>query len=213
MRIRKKPWTESELQTNPHVVHNPADFKGRWNEYFKNDNPIYVEIGCGKGRFINENAKTYENINFIGIEKQETILGLATIKSAESENTNIAFFLANAENLLDFFDENEVSRLFINFCDPWPKKKWRKRRLTYRSFLNIYNTMLKDDAHIFFKTDNSILFESSLNEFLETDWQLRNVTLNLHKSGLENNIVTEYEEKFSSTGFPIYRLEATKNEK
>lgn len=209
MRVRKKSWTISEYENNKHIVHNPQQHKGNWNELFGNNNPIYLEIGCGKGRFISQNAILNSDINFIGIERQSTIA--ATAARNVSECKNVFIIHGDVENILDFFESGEIKRLYINFCDPWPKKKWYKRRLTYRKFLEDYKTLFKDNGEIFFKTDNTILFEFSLNEFCANGWQLSNISLDLHKSDFEGNIMTEYEEKFSGKGFPIYRLEARWN--
>ena len=207
MRIRKKSWEENVLTTNEHLVHNPEDYKGKWNEYFGNNNPIYVEIGCGKGKFIVQNASENPDINFIGIERQTTIMAIAARKTS-SEMKNIALIRGDAETLEDLFSPEELSRIYLNFSDPWPKKRWAKRRLTHRHFLEIYKSLLKKDKEIFLKTDNTVFFESSLNEFCETGWRLSNISLDLHNSGYEGNIMTEYEERFSGLGPPIYRLEA-----
>ena len=207
MRIRKKSWEENVLTTNEHLVHNPEDYKGKWNEYFGNNNPIYAEIGCGKGKFIVQNASENPDINFIGIERQTTIMAIAARKTS-SEMKNIALIRGDAETLEDLFSPEELSRIYLNFSDPWPKKRWAKRRLTHRHFLEIYKSLLKGDNEIFLKTDNTVFFESSLNEFCETGWRLSNISLDLHNSGYEGNIMTEYEERFSGLGQPIYRLEA-----
>ena len=129
MRIRKKSWEENELTTNEHLVHNPEDYKGKWNEYFGNNNPIYAEIGCGKGKFIVQNASENPDINFIGIERQTTIMAIAARKT-NSEMKNIALIRGDAETLEDLFSPEELSRIYLNFSDPWPKKRWAKRRLT-----------------------------------------------------------------------------------
>ena len=206
MRVRKKAWTEAEYVNNPHLVHNPREFKGRWNEVFGNDKPIYAEIGCGKGRFISQSAAANENINFVGVERQSTIVATAARNVGEAQNVRLIH--GDVENLLEFFAPGEIKRLYINFCDPWPKKKWYKRRLTYRAFLEKYKELFGGEGEIFFKTDNTVLFEFSLNEFCADGWNLSNISLDLHKSDFEGNIMTEHEEKFSSKGFPIYRLEA-----
>ena len=207
MRTRRKPWAEEELNTNPHVIREPLSMKGKWKEYFKNDNPVYVEIGCGKGGFIPENAKRYKDVNFVGIERQTTVAGIAARKIDENEE-NIAIICGYAEKLSDIFEVGEISRIYLNFSDPWPKKRWAKRRLTHRNFLESYKDVLGESGEVFFKTDNRGLFEFSLNEFCADDWKLSNISLDLHNSDFEGNIMTEYEEKFSSKGMPIYRLEA-----
>ena len=188
-------------------MHTPETYKGKWAEYFGNDRPIYVEIGCGKGRFIAQNAALYPEINFIGVERQSNVLAIAARKLTEQEK-NIALVRADVETLEEIFAPEEIKRLYINFCDPWPKKRWAKRRLTYHGFLELYKRLFGPKGEIFFKTDNRGLFEFSLNEFCGNDWKLSNITLDLHQSGYEGNVMTEYEEKFSSQGMPIYRLEA-----
>ena len=135
MRIRKKPWAQEELNNNPHIIHTPETYKGKWAEYFGNDRPIYVEIGCGKGRFIAQNAALYPEINFIGVERQSNVLAIAARKLTEQEK-NIALVRADVETLEEIFAPEEIKRLYINFCDPWPKKRWAKRRLTYHGFLD-----------------------------------------------------------------------------
>ncbi|MEA4972647.1 tRNA (guanine-N(7)-)-methyltransferase [bioreactor metagenome] len=207
MRIRKKSWEGGELSTNKKLVHEPEEYKGKWKEYFGNDKPIYAEIGCGKGKFVIQNAIENPNINFIGIERQTTIMAIAARKTND-EMHNIALIRGDAETLADIFEPAELSRIYLNFSDPWPKKRWAKRRLTHRHFLEIYKSLLGGDKEIYLKTDNTVFFESSLNEFCETGWRLSNISLDLHNSGIEGNIMTEYEERFSSLGQPIYRLEA-----
>ncbi len=207
MRIRKKSWEDQELSTNEHLVHDPEKYKGMWKQYFGNDNPIYAEIGCGKGKFIVQNAVENPDVNFIGIERQTTIMAIAARKVLP-EMKNIALIRGDAETLADIFAPGELSRIYLNFSDPWPKKRWAKRRLTHRHFLDLYKTLLNGDKEIFLKTDNTVFFESSLNEFCDTGWRLSNISLDLHNSGYEGNIMTEYEERFSGLGQPIYRLEA-----
>ncbi len=207
MRIRKKSWAQDELNTNRHIVHNPQEYKGKWADYFGNENPVYVEIGCGKGRFITQNAIVNPEVNYIGVERQSTIMAIAA-RHMEDDISNIALICGDVENLLDFFEVGELKRLYINFCDPWPKKKWAKRRLTHTNFLNLYQKLFGEEGEIFFKTDNRDLFEFSLNEFCKNDWKLSRISLDLHNSDFEGNIMTEYEEKFSGRGMPIYRLEA-----
>jgi len=207
MRIRKKTWEGEELSTNKNIVQEPEKYKGKWRDYFGNENPVYAEIGCGKGKFIVQNAIENPDINFIGIERQTTIMAIAARKTND-EMKNIALIRGDAETLEDLFEPSELSRIYLNFSDPWPKKRWAKRRLTHRHFLDLYKSILGGNKEIFLKTDNTIFFESSLNEFCETGWRLSNISLDLHNSSIEGNIMTEYEERFSSLGQPIYRLEA-----
>lgn len=207
MRVRKKPWAEEELITNEQVVKQAIELKGKWNTVFNNNNPIHIEIGCGKGRFITDTAKINTNINYIGIERQISVVAVAARKLNLEFIPNVRFICGDVKLLQEYFDENEIKRIYINFCDPWPKKRWIKKRLTFRGFLEIYKALMGTKGEIYFKTDNKELFEFSLNEFKESNWKLENVTLDLHNSDFENNIMTEYEEKFSSKGMPIYRCE------
>lgn len=218
MRTRKKAWTEDELQNNQHLINNPTNFKGKWEKYFNNNNPLYIEIGCGKGNFLINTSKKETNVNFLAIEKSPQIIVSGARKVRELHENgeykgNLGFILGDASNLLDFFEIGEVKRIYLNFSDPWPvKKKWARRRLTHRGFLDIYKQILVKDGEIHLKTDNTELFEFSLNEFASTKWNMKNITLDLHNNEYHTsgeNIMTEYEEKFSSKGMNIYRLEAS----
>lgn len=212
MRVRKKPWAEGELSSNNLVIGNPSAYKGKWNELFEDSNPIHIEIGCGKGGFLTQTAADNPRINYVGIERQKSIIAVAARKAAEQGLINVRYICGDVVALADFFADNgEISRIYINFCDPWPKKKWVKRRLTYRSFLAVYTQLMgAGKSEVFLKTDNTVLFESSLNEFSGSGWMMKNITFDLHNSGYEANIMTEYEKKFSLRGLPIYRLEAYK---
>ena len=214
MRYRKKPWAEEELSSNKSIISDPAENKGKWKEFFGNDKPLYVEIGCGKGQFITEMSKLHPDINFIGVEREQQIIVTALKKSRLAEvGDNIAFICGDAAGLEEIFAPEEIDRLYINFCDPWHRRrKWAKRRLTHKNFLNIYERLFgSPGGEIFMKTDNQILFEFSLNEIADKGWRLHNISLDLHNSDYEGNVMTEYEEKFSGKGMPIYRLEAYYN--
>ena len=190
-------------------IKQPERFKGKWNEIFKNENPIHIEIGCGKGRFITETAKLNPDINYIAIEKVEDVLVMAMEKATEAELSNVVFIDMDAESIEEVFQKGEIERIYLNFSDPWKKNKQAKRRLTHKNFLDRYKKVLKSGDFIFFKTDNKALFEFSLNSFAENDFKMRNITLDLHNSNFEGNIMTEYEQRFFEQGMPIYRLEAT----
>ncbi len=210
MRIRKKPWAEAELAANKAIIAEPSLYKGKWREVFGNDNPIHIEIGCGKGQFLSKMSKLNPDINYIGIEREEQIIVTALKKSREGETgNNIRFFVEDVANILNVFDTGEVKRIYSNFSDPWHrKKKWAKRRLTHKNFLNLYEALFGEEGgELFLKTDNRIFFEFSLNEIADKGWRLHNISLDLHNSGFEGNIMTEYEEKFAAMGMPIYRLE------
>lgn len=209
MRLRKKPWGDNELNTNDRFIKQPELNKGKWKEVFGNENPIHIEIGTGKGQFITTTSILNPNINYIAIERQTNVIVSALKKGREKGvGKNIVFFVADVKELLNYFEPEEVERIYINFCDPWPnKKKWAKRRLTHKNFLNLYESLFVNGGEVFFKTDNRLLFEFSLNEFADKGWRLHNISLDLHNSDFEGNVKTEYEEKFSSIGMPIYRLE------
>lgn len=212
MRLRNNPKANEILENHEEfVVLNTKGNKGKWKDYFGNNNPIYIEIGMGKGDFIIENAKRYPNINFIGIEKFPTVL-LSAVKKMDEENVslgNLRFMREDATFLSEVFEEDEIDCIYLNFSDPWPKKKHAKRRLTSHNFLPIYKNILKNEGQLILKTDNRILFEYSLISFNQFNMNFIDVYLDLHHSeGYDDNIQTEYERKFSPFG-PIYRIVTT----
>lgn len=211
MRRRKvKGADEKLLRYKDYVLKdNIEDLKGRWSQKFKNDNPIHVEFGTGRGKFITTLAKQNPNINYIAFEIKEEVLVKGVEKADEANLNNILFAWANVSNILDYFEVGELSRIYVNFCDPWPKKRWAKRRLTHTNFLEKYKIILNNEGELHFKTDNDKLFEFSLNEISSNNWLLKNISLNLANSDIEN-ITTEYEDKFMSYGMKIYRCEAKK---
>jgi len=209
MRARTKKWAPNELSTNPRILQK-ADFSSLLDNI--GEYPIHLEIGCGKGRFICEISRNNPNIQYIAIEREPTILAIAARQAELTNAGSIIFVQADADNLLELLKTDElliqISRLYINFCDPWSrKKKWAKRRLTHEKYLLMYEALKIPE--VFFKTDNRILFESSLESFNLRGWKMKNISLDLHADTLKypDNIMTEYEEKFSPFG-PIYRLEA-----
>ena len=209
MRLRKIKGAREALEENvKYFIKNPNEYKGGWHNLFENTNPIHLEVGCGKGNFIIGMAKAFPNINFIAIEKFESVL-IRALEKLENENlNNIKIINADALTLCDIFSKGEVSTIYLNFSDPWPKTRHAKRRLTYKTFLDIYRNILSDDGAIMQKTDNKILFEFSIDSFSKDDWILSNISVDLHSTDLFN-IETEYETKKSKFG-PIYRLEARK---
>ena len=211
MRRRKVKGADERLLSYKDYVlrENIETLKGNWSNKFGNNNPIHVEFGTGRGKFITTLAKQNPHINYIAFEIKEEVLLKAVEKGAEANLSNILFAWADVKNILEYFDENELSRVYVNFCDPWPKKRWAKRRLTHTNFLNMYRTVLNADGEIHFKTDNEKLFEFSLNEIASNDWQLKNISLDLANSDFEN-VTTEYEDKFMSYGMKIFRCEAKK---
>jgi len=181
--------------------------RGRWNEYFGNNNPIHLEIGCGKGKFLAAAAQAFPDINYIGLERDPVILAAAARLNRVTGSAAAAYIISDVEAMPELFTAGEVKALYIQFCDPWPnKKKWAKRRLTHMRFLNIYRQL--GIECIIFKTDNKPLFEFSMGQFSETGWILKNISYNLHASPQDPRFITEYEGKFAAQGFPIYKLEA-----
>lgn len=208
MRLRNKPWASEKIGQYPqYVVPNPEEYKGKWNEAFQNENPLHIEVGTGKGQFLLGMAKQNPHINYIGIELYESVIVSALDRLIEAELPNFKLLNVNAEELEKYFTKNDVERVYLNFSDPWPKKRHAKRRLTYKSFLQSYENILVDEGEIHFKTDNQGLFEFSLMSFSEYGLLLKFLSLDLHKSDFEGNIMTEYEEKFSQKGQRIYRSE------
>lgn len=208
MRLRKvKNAYEDLCKDSKYFISNPKDYKNKWNELvFKNDNPIHIEVGCGKGQFMMGLAKYFPDINFIAIEKYDSVLIRTLEKALTYDIPNLRLILLDANQLSEVFEKEEVSRIYLNFSDPWPKKRHAKRRLTSYIYLDIYKQILPINGEIFQKTDNRGLFESSLESFSQNNWYLSNISLDLHKTDTFN-IMTEYEEKWSPKG-PIYRLEA-----
>ncbi len=208
MRLRNVTGSREAIAANDFVVHAPEKFKGKWNEYFGNDNPIHIEIGMGKGKFLIRLASENPDINYIGIEKYSSVLIRAVEKRKELDMGNLCLIRFDAEYINDIFDENEIARIYLNFSDPWPKDRHAKRRLTSVEFLSRYDKFLTADGEVIFKTDNRALFEFSLEQVEISGWNLRNYTYDLHHSEYAaGNIMTEYEEKFSTMGNSIHRLE------
>lgn len=208
MRLRHvKNAFEDLANDTKYFVLNPKDYHGKWAlEVFKNNNPIHIEIGCGKGQFMMGLAKHFPDINFIAIEKYDSVLVRCLEKVSQDDITNLKLVLLDALMLKEVFDKGEVEEIYLNFSDPWPKTRHAKRRLTSYIYLDIYRNILASDGAIIQKTDNRSLFESSLESLSQNDWYLTNISLDLHKTDLFN-ITTEYEDKWSPKG-PIYRLEA-----
>ncbi len=208
--MRKKKHGRSRLDDcGPLVVAAPEEYRGQWQTEFGSGNPVHIEIGCGKGGFITGLAAQNPRIGYVAIEKLIDVLVLAAEKVKESGLKNVRFILGDAAVLESYFAEGELGGIYINFCDPWHKNRHEKRRLTHPSFLDIYKRLLQKDGRICFKTDNQKLFEYSLNSFCANGFLLKNITLDLHNSSIEGNIMTEYEKIFSEQGQPIYRLEAS----
>lgn len=200
MRLRKKWWARPEMEDSHLVITEPKDLKGQWNKEFNNENEIYLELGCGRGRFITGRAAQNPNINFIGIDLKDEVLIYSLRKVAEAELNNVRLIPMNIMGISEIFDKEEIGRIYINFCNPWPKERHNKRRLTHTKFLTEYKKFIKPGTEIWFKTDNTELFEDSQVYFKENGFSIEYLTYDLHNSGFEDNIVTEYEEKFTGLG-------------
>ena len=216
MRIRKKKWAEPELAECPYYVKEPEAFKGRWKEFFGNDKPIELEIGCGKCTFIAEKAKRNPDINYIAVDIKNDMLGVGrrniekVFADTGKSPDNIALVRYNVEMLDKIISpDDNIAVMYINFCNPWPRLKHNKRRLTYPRKLRMYRDFLTSDAVIYFKTDDDGLFEDSVGYFEEAGYHIRYITRDLHNSDVTGNIVTEHERMFSDEGVPIKYLEAT----
>lgn len=207
MRVRNKPWAKDFIKDHSeYIVDNPEHWKGKWSNRFNKKQPIHVEIGTGKGQFIVEMAREHPEINFLGIEIQETVIAIALKKVVASELPNLQMVHTDGAGIDTFFDEHEIDTIYLNFSDPWPKKRHAKRRLTSPKFLDSYKKVLKKDAPIVFKTDNRGLFEYSIITFNNYGMYFDLLSLDLHNSEyMEDNIETEYEHKFSAKG-PIYKV-------
>lgn len=209
MRLRNIRGSREAVAADENVIHNPDEYKGRWHELFNNNLPIHVEIGMGKGKFITELAIKNPRINYIGIEKYSSVLIRALEKRRELDISNLYFIRFDAEYITEIFAKDEISRIYLNFSDPWPKERHAKRRLTSRQFFNKYTQILTADGEVIFKTDNRTLFDFSIQEAKEAGWFIKDVTYDLHNSKYAaDNILTEYEMKFASEGKPIFRLAA-----
>lgn len=212
MRLRNVPGAREVMVENQYVFTEPEGMKGTWSEVFKNNNPVRIEIGMGKGRFISTLAAMNPDINYVGIEKYSSVLLRAVEKQDELQLPNLRFIRMDAEAITEVFDKGEVDRIYLNFSDPWPKDRHAKRRLTSRQFFERYNTILKKDGQVEFKTDNRPLFDFSVEEVGEAGWNLLAVTYDLHNDEklCEGNVMTEYEERFSQAGNPICKLIANR---
>lgn len=207
MRLRNISGAKDMIAESPLVIHEPGDMKGRWREHFGNDHPIHIEIGMGKGKFIYELADRNPLINYIGIEKYSSVLLRALQKMETRPLPNLLFIRMDAEEIAEVFGPEEVERIYLNFSDPWPKDRHAKRRLPSGEFLRRYDRILDKNGVLEFKTDNRGLFEFALEELVAAGWETEKVTFDLHhdEEMMRDNVMTEYEEKFSSQGNPIYK--------
>ena len=211
MRLKNIAGSREVIADSRFVIHEPQNQKGKWQDLFGNKNPIQIEIGMGKGRFLMELAAGNPDINYIGIEKYSSVLLRAVQKMEKNELPNLRFIRMDAENITEVFDTGEVERIYLNFSDPWPKDRHAKRRLPSREFLGLYSRILTKNGRIEFKTDNKGLFDFALEELDYGGWKLEKSTYDLYKDKdmCKGNIMTEYEERFSALGNPIHKLIAS----
>ena len=214
MRLRNVKNKQNILSSSTLLIKDYKDIKGSWNKLFNNNNPIYIEIGMGKGDFILGNALMYPNINFIGIEKYDSVIARAIqkIEGREDIPSNLKLLRMDAKEIEEAFDK-EITRIYLTFSDPWPKKRHSERRLTSKTFLDKYDKIFKNTKEIIMKTDNTNLFEYSLETLSNNGYVFEKVSLDLHNSDIENNIMTEYEKKFTEKNIKINYLFAKKDEK
>ncbi|OYD08983.1 tRNA (guanosine(46)-N7)-methyltransferase TrmB [Paludifilum halophilum] len=207
MRLRRKPYAKEMVQKHPRVVLEPERVKGFWKELFGNDRPIHVELGTGKGRFLSTVCRMHPRINWIGVERIEDVLLQACRKSDETDCDNLRFLWMDIQHLNEVFAEGEVEKILLHFSDPWPKKRHAKRRLTHHRFLNLYRKILTPSGTLQLKTDNESLFAFTLEELEHCGFRLLEFSRDFHRSPYaRENVQTEYEEKFSERGLPIYYL-------
>lgn len=209
MRLRNVKNKETIMEKSKFLIRDEENYRGKWNSVFKNNNPIEIEIGTGKGNFIIEKALTNPNINYIGIERYDSVIVRALERIPDSV-TNLKLIRMNAIDIDKIFDK-EVCTIYLNFSDPWPKKRHALRRLTSRVFLEKYEEIFKGEKSIYQKTDNQNLFEYSIINLTNYGYKIEDISLDLHNSQIEGNIETEYEKKFSESGSKIYYLHAKKD--
>lgn len=222
MRLRGRKGILEEISAQKDlVVLDASQYKGKWSSFFGNDKPIHVELGMGKGQFISQMSIRNPEVNYIGVDMYDELIRRASEKgrvawAAQGVDSppNLALLRANIENIDEMFDDNELERIYLNFSDPWPKSKHARRRLTHPRFVEKYINKLNEDGEIHFKTDSQTLFEFSLNSFADMELVMRNISLNLHRDELREDLVmTEYETKFHNLGHPINRVEVVIGER
>ena len=219
MRMRKKKWAEPELNACDFFIKNPCDYKGRWKDFFKSGNPIELEVGCGKGNFVANKGFLNPDVDYVAVDLISNMLavGRRNIVKLYGDNQreckNIALTSYNVDKISEIIGaEDGIKRMYINFCNPWPRLKHNKRRLTHPTKLNQYKEFLDKGGEIYFKTDSDLLFDDSLEYFKECGFEITYLTRDLHKSDFEGNIVTEHEKMFSDEGIPIKFLIAKIND-
>ncbi len=203
MRLRRKAWARPELESDPKVIYNPMQYKENWQEAFGNNHPIHLELGCGRGQFINQCAELNPHINYIAIDLYDEVLVKALRKINEKALHNVRVVPMNIAKLESIFKHDQIEKIYINFCNPWPSRRHHHKRLTHPQFLSVYKKLMKDHSEIWFKTDDDELFKDSLRYFAEEGFIEKYRTFDLHQSEFTENIKTEYEEKFSNQGVKI----------
>jgi len=200
MRLRKKHWALPEMEKSSMVFTKPNELKGKWKNEFKNNGDIHLELGSGMGGFISTISKENKDINYVGVDLKNEVLVYALRKVQAAEVSNVRLLPMNITLISEVFDTNEINRIYINFCNPWPKDRQNKRRLTHTRFLTEYKKFLAPGSEIWFKTDDTGLFEASQDYFKDCGFTIEYLTYDLHSSDFKENIVTEYEAKFTTLG-------------
>lgn len=208
MRLRNVRGASDIIDNSSYILKDYKNYKGKFNELFNNQNPIHIEIGMGKGDFIIGMAKKYPDINFIGIEKFDSVM-VRAVEKLEEEIPNLKLIKMDATNIEEVFYK-EIDTIYLNFSDPWPKNRHEDRRLTSTKFLTRYDNLFKTGKHIIMKTDNRKLFEFSIISFTNYEYKIEEISLDLYNDGAKDNVQTEYERKFVSKGFPIYKIDVKK---
>lgn len=210
MRLKKVPGALERIEASDYVIKDGKEYFGKYETLFEKKQPIHIEIGMGKGKFITEMAQLHPEINYIGIEKFDSVLIRALEKQEEMELSNLKLMRLDAEMIDEVFS-HEIDRIYLNFSDPWPKKRHAKRRLTSKEFLKAYDSIFKTTKEIIMKTDNRKLFEYSMMSFTNYGYQIEEISLNLYDDDIKENVATEYETKFHNLGYPIYRIVVKKD--
>jgi len=209
VRLRNYKEAKDIINNSKYIIENPEIYIGKYKELFNNDNKISIEIGMGKGNFIINNALKYPDINFIGIEKFDSVIARAIDKIGDRNIPNLKLIRMDATEINNVFS-NEINTIYLNFSDPWPKKRHSKRRLTHNEFLKKYDKVFKERNNIIIKTDNRKLFEFSIIELVNYGYKINDISLDLYNDDIKDNISTEYEAKFSNKGCIIYMISVTK---
>ena len=209
MRLKNIKGASEKILKGKYFINNPSEYKGKWNKLFNNSNPIYIEIGMGKGKFIIKNAIENPNINYIGIEMYDSVILRAVEKTNDLELNNLYLIRMDARLINDIFNK-EIDLIYLNFSDPWPKVRHEKRRLSSHEFLKKYDFIFKNKKNIIMKTDNRKLFEYSIISYTSYGYKINDISLDLYKDDITFNIPTEYEMKFHDKGLPIYKIEVEK---